>query len=137
MKIVLLRTPRILSPIIKNAKNIIDELIKQLDAIYVSYKDFEANFVLLMYTKKENPSNVKTKYAINKIASYYEGKEVFGMDGGRDVFVDRLRLFCSCEKHRRTYQKYTQRNDYRNQGGTHRARPDCSRYPSRNRTDSR
>lgn len=64
-----------------NAKNIIDELIKQLDAIYVSYKDFEANFVLLMYSKKENPSNVKTKYAINKIASYYEGKEVFEDDG--------------------------------------------------------
>lgn len=63
------------------ARTIISGLIAQLDAIYVPYKEFEEKFIMLTYTKKDNPSNVKTKYAINKIASYYEEKEVFEDDG--------------------------------------------------------
>ena len=63
------------------ARTIINALISELDGIYIPYKDFEEKFVLLTYTKKENISNLKTKYAINKIASYYEGKEVFEDDG--------------------------------------------------------
>lgn len=63
------------------ARTIISELISELDSIYIPYKDFEEKFVLLTYTKKDNISNMKTKYAINKIASYYEGKEVFEDDG--------------------------------------------------------
>lgn len=63
------------------ARTIISELISELDSIYIPYKDFEEKFVLLTYTKKDNTSNMKTKYAINKIASYYENKEVFEDDG--------------------------------------------------------
>ncbi len=63
------------------AKNIIEELISQLDDIYVSYQEFEDEFILLTYTKKSKPSNLKTKYAINKIASYYEGSELFDDKG--------------------------------------------------------
>ena len=63
------------------ARTILSELIAELDSIYISYKDFEEKFVLMTYTKKDNPSNVKTKYAINKIASFFEGKEVFEDDG--------------------------------------------------------
>jgi len=63
------------------ARTIISALISELDNIYISYKDFEEKFVLLTYTKKDNISNVKTKYAINKIASYFEGKEAFEDDG--------------------------------------------------------
>ena len=63
------------------ARTILSELITELDNIYIPYKDFEEKFVLMTYTKKDNPSNVKTKYAINKIASFFEGKEVFEDDG--------------------------------------------------------
>lgn len=63
------------------AQSIIDDLIGQLNDIYISYQDFEDKFVLLSYTKKDNHSNLKTKYAINKIASYYEGSEVFDDEG--------------------------------------------------------
>lgn len=64
-----------------DAKTIIDNLIAQLNNIYISYKEFEEKFVLLTYTKKENPSNIKTKYAINKIAAYYAESEVFDDEG--------------------------------------------------------
>lgn len=54
----------------EDAKEIINELIDQLDAIYISYQDFEDKFIMLVYSKKDNPYNVKTKYAINKIACF-------------------------------------------------------------------
>ncbi len=63
------------------ARTIIADLIAQLDAIYIPYKEFEEKFVLLTYTKKDSPSNIKTKYAINKIAAYYEDSEVFDDEG--------------------------------------------------------
>ena len=63
------------------ARTILSELVTELDNIYIPYKDFEEKFVLMTYTKKDSPSNMKTKYAINKIASFFEGKEVFEDDG--------------------------------------------------------
>lgn len=59
------------------AREIIKNLIEQLDQIYVSYQEFEGEFSTLTYTKKNSPSNLKSKYVINKIASYYDGKELF------------------------------------------------------------
>ena len=59
----------------------INALIAELDSIYISYQDFEDRFVLLEYSKKDNPSNLKTKYAINKIACFYEGSDVFDDQG--------------------------------------------------------
>lgn len=64
------------------ARNIIKKLTNQLNEIYVSYQEFESEFINLTYTKKSNnPDNVITKYVVNKIASYYEGKEIFEDDG--------------------------------------------------------
>ena len=63
------------------AKNIIKKLTDQLSKIYVSYQEFESEFINLSYTKSNNPDNVITKYVINKIASYYAGKEIFEDDG--------------------------------------------------------
>lgn len=63
------------------AKNIIKNLIDQLSKIYVSYQEFESEFINLTYTKSNNPTNVITKYVINKIASYYANKEIFEDDG--------------------------------------------------------
>lgn len=63
------------------ACKIIKDLIDKLDQIYVSYQDFESEFIALNYKKKVNPSNLKTKYAINKIASFYDQCEVFNDQG--------------------------------------------------------
>lgn len=63
------------------AKEILKKLIDQLDEIYVSYQEFESEFIKLSYTKKNNPNNLKAKYAINKIASCYAGKEIFEDNG--------------------------------------------------------
>lgn len=63
------------------ARECIDELISELDNIYISYQDFEEKFIMLVYSKKDNPSNLKTKYAINKIACYYDENEVFDDEG--------------------------------------------------------
>ena len=53
-----------------------------MNEIYVSYQEFESEFINLTYTKKSNNSdNVITKYVVNKIASYYDGKEIFEDDG--------------------------------------------------------
>lgn len=65
----------------QDAIKCIDKLVTELDDIYISYQDFEDRFVILEYSKKDNPSNLKTKYAINKIACCYESSEVFDDDG--------------------------------------------------------
>lgn len=65
----------------EEARNCIENLISELDEIYISYQDFEDRFVMLVYSKKDNPSNLKTKYAINKIACYFEDSEVFDEQG--------------------------------------------------------
>ena len=41
----------------------------------------------LIYSKKENPSNVKTKYAINKLNCYFSEKEIFEDDGSVEHLV--------------------------------------------------
>ena len=38
-------------------------------------------FAELCFSKKENSSNAKTRYAINKLSCFYAGKEVFEVDG--------------------------------------------------------
>lgn len=63
------------------ANETINELIDKLDQIYVSYQEFEREFISLTYKKKDNPSNLKTKYAVNKMASYYDESELFDDQG--------------------------------------------------------
>lgn len=65
----------------ESAKECISGLITELDAIYISYQDFEDRFITLVYSKKDNPSNIKSKYAINKIACYFDKSEVFDDEG--------------------------------------------------------
>jgi len=56
-------------------------LIEPLDKLYPGYSDFENGFVNLIFSKKDHPSNVKTKYAINKIDCYYRSSELFSDTG--------------------------------------------------------
>lgn len=65
-----------------DAKNIIqNRLIGPLEQLFPSFEDFYKKFISLVFTKTDNPSNVKTKYIINKLNCYYSGKELFEDDG--------------------------------------------------------
>ena len=71
-----------------DAKDIIQKkLIVPLDALFPKYEDFSKKFVELYYSKSEKPSNVKTKYAINKLNGYFSGKEIFFDDGSIEHVV--------------------------------------------------
>lgn len=56
-------------------------LTDPLNKLYPSYSDFEKGFISLIFTKEDHPSNVKTKYAINKIECYYRKSELFSDTG--------------------------------------------------------
>lgn len=58
-----------------------NKLIAQLEEIYPKESDFCEKFADLCFSKKENPSNVKTRCAINKLNCFYAGKKVFEVDG--------------------------------------------------------
>ena len=64
------------------ASKIIDEkLIVPLGKLYPSYDVFSAKFKELFFTKKDDPANVKCKYAIYKLNCYFSGKGIFEDDG--------------------------------------------------------
>jgi uncharacterized protein with ParB-like and HNH nuclease domain len=58
-----------------------DKLISLLNRLYPSFGEFCAKFTNLTFSKKDNPSNVKTKYAINKLNCIHSNKELFEEDG--------------------------------------------------------
>lgn len=58
-----------------------DKLVAPLDELFPTFDSFSEKFVALSFTKKDKISNVKTKYAINKLNSLYSNNEVFANDG--------------------------------------------------------
>lgn len=58
-----------------------DKLVAPLDELFPTFDSFSEKFVALTFTKKDKVSNVKTKYAINKLNSLYSNNEVFANDG--------------------------------------------------------
>ena len=70
------------------AKEVIrTKLCDPLDQLFPSYPDFSKKFVELSFSKTDNPTNVKTKYAINKLNCYFSGKETFPDDGSIEHIV--------------------------------------------------
>lgn len=63
------------------ASEILKDLINQLNALYVSYQEFESEFINLSYSKHDTITNIKARYAINKIATYFEESELFRDEG--------------------------------------------------------
>lgn len=63
------------------ARKILKSLHQQLDSIFVSYQEFENEFIKLTFTKENKISNIKTRYVINKISAYYEKSELFDDKG--------------------------------------------------------
>lgn len=58
-----------------------DKLVAPLDELFPTFDSFSEKFVALSFTKKDKVSNVKTKYAINKLNSLYSNNEVFANGG--------------------------------------------------------
>lgn len=58
-------------------KLINDMLIEPLSRLFPNFEQFTFEFSKLTYTKKHSPNNVKTKYVINKLNSFYENEEIF------------------------------------------------------------
>ncbi len=66
---------------------IYDKLYTPLNGLFPSFDEFSIRFVKLTYSKKDNPSNMKTKYAINKLNNYFSQKEIFEDDGSIEHLV--------------------------------------------------
>ena len=63
------------------------KLIEPLKKIYPSKEDFCSNFVLLHFAKKDDPSNLKTKYAINMLNCFYSNNEIFDDEGSIEHII--------------------------------------------------
>ena len=63
------------------------KLVEPLDQLFPTFEDFYKKFIALTYSKKDNPSNAKTKYAINKLNCYLSRKEIFEDDGSVEHLV--------------------------------------------------
>lgn len=75
-----------------NTKNDATDVIKRklfnpLDKLFPTFENFSAKFVKLSFTKKDDGSNVKTKYAINKLNCFYSNTEVFSDDGSIEHII--------------------------------------------------
>lgn len=76
------------APTKADARDIIrNKLIAPLDELFPTFESFSAKFVALSFTKKDKASNVKTKYAINKLNSFYSNTEVFADDGSIEHII--------------------------------------------------
>ena len=64
-----------------------DRLIKPLGDLFPSYDEFETRFKDLSYSKKANSSNIKTKYAINKLNCFFSKTELFPDDGSIEHII--------------------------------------------------
>ena len=64
-----------------DSEKAVSDLKNNLEPHYPSYMDFKTKFTALTYSKKENPSNMKTKYALNKLMCLFEKKELFDDNG--------------------------------------------------------
>ncbi|QKF67682.1 DUF262 and DUF1524 domain-containing protein [Arcobacter venerupis] len=62
-------------------------LITLLNKLFPNFEQFSNGFIKLTFTKKDNPSNVKTKYAIQKLNSFYEQEEIFSDLGSIEHIV--------------------------------------------------
>ncbi len=58
-----------------------DKLITELEKLFPAYDEFEKGFIKFSYSKKDNPSNLRTKYALYKLNCYYSSVELFDDDG--------------------------------------------------------
>ena len=62
----------------KSKSNVlVDGLIHKMNPLFPSFTKFRDEFVKMVYYKESQPTNIKTKYALYKLNTYYSGEEVF------------------------------------------------------------
>lgn len=71
----------------ETSKVIEERLITPLEKLYPKYNSFKAGFGELIYSKKDLPINVKTKYVVYKLNCYFCDKEIFEDDGSIEHIV--------------------------------------------------
>lgn len=59
------------------SSTLVANLIKDLNEYFPSYNQFRDEFVKMEYYKESQPSNLKTKYALYKLNTFFSGEEVF------------------------------------------------------------
>lgn len=64
-----------------------DQLLKPLDGLFPAYADFNNKFKELTYSKIDSATNVKTKYALNKLNSLFLNDEVFSDNGSVEHII--------------------------------------------------
>ena len=57
------------------AKACIEKLYSDLKKLYPTYEEFEPEFIKLTFSKKDNPDNLKVKYAVYMLCSHAEGQD--------------------------------------------------------------
>lgn len=72
----------------QEAQKIIDDLlITPLNNLFPDFEAFSKGFTALTFTKKAKPSNVKTKYAVQKLNCLFQEEEVFSDIGSIEHIV--------------------------------------------------
>ena len=66
---------------------LLEKFMSKLKSILPKYDVFEKAFVKLTYSKSKAADNIKTKYVLNKINSYYANKEVFDDQGSIEHII--------------------------------------------------
>ncbi|CZR73116.1 hypothetical protein [Clostridium botulinum B1 str. Okra] [Clostridioides difficile] len=56
------------------------KLINRVNKLFPSFEQFSKKFIKLTYSKKENNSNIKVKYILNKLNCHYMEQEIFADD---------------------------------------------------------
>lgn len=69
---------------------VLDEFMGKLKAILPKYDVFEKAFLELTYSKSKAIDNIKTKYVLNRINSYYSQKEVFDDQGSIEHIIPEI-----------------------------------------------
>lgn len=59
------------------SKTLVDGLVAKMNELFPSYSKFRDEFVKLRFLKEQQPSNIKTKYALYELNAYYSGEEVY------------------------------------------------------------
>lgn len=63
------------------------KLYSCLNSLIPSEEQFAEQFVTLSYTKKSTASNMKCKYALQQLNSYYQNKEIFEDDSSIEHII--------------------------------------------------
>lgn len=73
---------------VSTVNDIVQKLLyAPLDELFPKFDEFSKGFIKLSYSKKDNPSNLKTKYALFKLNSFYQGTPLFDEKGSVEHII--------------------------------------------------